>query len=577
MTITTLPPAPSRTDPSTFSAKSDALLGALATFVTEANALESNVNAKESSAASSASTATTKASEASSSASVATAKATEATAARNEAVSLVLRYQGALTSDPSVNKTGGALVAGDWYVNSSTGYIRAYNGSGWFQGISTIAGVSSVNGNTGAVTVDKTSVGLGNVDNTSDVNKPISDATATALSGKQDTLVSGTSIKTVNGASILGSGDLQVSQKQVYSMGVSSIFGSSYNSFDDFGQYLLAAYHSSGTAYVRVCKVNSDGTITTGTPQTFSMYNSVNRSILVFMLSNTAGCIVYPNTSNFPEIRKITIDTTALTVSIGTVSSLGTAATFDSSYSTNGVKLTSQKLLVCYQQNASTTRGYLGINLNTDGSLSSYYHQATAQAVVHETLYSVSSTRALVFAASSANYACSYVDFSGSAAPTESSPVITPTTLPASKYHVNSSYSSVMKPAAGTFQIIGFQNAGGSSYSMITTSYFEGFPGGHLAYCDDKVLIYNTQASATYNIGYYSPVLQATGMVSYPVYVPSGEVFVIQGNSSIGHQLVGRESVGGSKHGCAIDISGYRYYILSPSTPSALVYIYAYK
>jgi hypothetical protein len=39
MTITTLPPAPSRAEPSTFSAKGDALLGALATFVSEANAL----------------------------------------------------------------------------------------------------------------------------------------------------------------------------------------------------------------------------------------------------------------------------------------------------------------------------------------------------------------------------------------------------------------------------------------------------------------------------------------------------------------------------------------------------------
>jgi hypothetical protein len=47
MAITPLPPAPSRAVPSTFSAKADAFLGALPTFVTEANALEANVNAKE--------------------------------------------------------------------------------------------------------------------------------------------------------------------------------------------------------------------------------------------------------------------------------------------------------------------------------------------------------------------------------------------------------------------------------------------------------------------------------------------------------------------------------------------------
>lgn len=44
-------------------------------------------------------------------------------------------------------------------------------------------GVSSVASKTGAVTLNKNDVGLGNVDNTSDANKPISNATQTALSG----------------------------------------------------------------------------------------------------------------------------------------------------------------------------------------------------------------------------------------------------------------------------------------------------------------------------------------------------------------------------------------------------------
>lgn len=59
--------------------------------------------------------------------------------------------------------------------------------------------------------INKAYVGLGNVDNTSDVDKPISTLTTTALSGKQATLVSATNIKTINGVSILGSGDLVVS------------------------------------------------------------------------------------------------------------------------------------------------------------------------------------------------------------------------------------------------------------------------------------------------------------------------------------------------------------------------------
>lgn len=46
--------------------------------------------------------------------------------------------------------------------------------------------VTSVAGKTGAVTLQKSDVGLGNVDNTSDLNKPISTATQNALNGKVD-------------------------------------------------------------------------------------------------------------------------------------------------------------------------------------------------------------------------------------------------------------------------------------------------------------------------------------------------------------------------------------------------------
>lgn len=95
-------------------------------------------------------------------------------------------------------------------------------------------------------TVTKAQVGLGNVDNTSDADKPISTATQTALDGKvdnsrvltdvpanavftdtiyddsdvlkdadlgitvQEQLVSGTNIKTINNESILGSGNIEI-------------------------------------------------------------------------------------------------------------------------------------------------------------------------------------------------------------------------------------------------------------------------------------------------------------------------------------------------------------------------------
>ena len=56
--------------------------------------------------------------------------------------------------------------------------------------------------------VTKAQVGLGNVDNTSDASKPVSTAVQTALDAKQDTLVSGTNIKTLNGEPLLGAGNL---------------------------------------------------------------------------------------------------------------------------------------------------------------------------------------------------------------------------------------------------------------------------------------------------------------------------------------------------------------------------------
>jgi len=72
------------------------------------------------------------------------------------------------------------------------------------------APVQSVASKTGAVTLVKGDVGLGNVDNTADADKPISSATQSALNAKQSTLVSGTNIKTINGDSLLGSGDITV-------------------------------------------------------------------------------------------------------------------------------------------------------------------------------------------------------------------------------------------------------------------------------------------------------------------------------------------------------------------------------
>lgn len=89
------------------------------------------------------------------------------------------------------------------------------------------APVQSVAGKTGAVTLAKADVGLGNVDNTSDASKPISTAVQTALNAKQDTLVSGTNIKTLNGESLLGAGNIELQLAADQPSAVSYIYDTS--------------------------------------------------------------------------------------------------------------------------------------------------------------------------------------------------------------------------------------------------------------------------------------------------------------------------------------------------------------
>jgi hypothetical protein len=59
---------------------------------------------------------------------------------------------------------------------------------GSFYKVDNTDAVTSVSGRTGAITLTKVDVGLSNVDNTSDTNKPVSTATLTALNGKEPTI-----------------------------------------------------------------------------------------------------------------------------------------------------------------------------------------------------------------------------------------------------------------------------------------------------------------------------------------------------------------------------------------------------
>lgn len=58
--------------------------------------------------------------------------------------------------------------------------------------------------------ITKTVIGLSHIDNTSDLEKPVSVATQLALTGKQPLLVSGTTIRSINNVSLVGSGSVTI-------------------------------------------------------------------------------------------------------------------------------------------------------------------------------------------------------------------------------------------------------------------------------------------------------------------------------------------------------------------------------
>ena len=102
-------------------------------------------------------------------------------------------------------------IAGESY---SVKDMIIFNGASWDK-IDSTDEVTSVAGRVGAVLLTKADVGLENVDNTADMAKPVSAAQQAALNQKQDTLVSGDSIKRLNGESLLGSGDVTISKSNL--------------------------------------------------------------------------------------------------------------------------------------------------------------------------------------------------------------------------------------------------------------------------------------------------------------------------------------------------------------------------
>lgn len=155
--------------------------------------------------------AATSASNASTSASNAASAQSAAEAARDQTLTAFDnfddRYLGTKSSDPTLDNDGNALVAGALYFNSTSGAMKVYTGSAWVAAYVSGSDFLPLAGGTmtGAITF----------------------AAGQTISGYQTTLVSGTSIKTVNSTSLLGSGDVAVQATLVSGTNIKTINGSS--------------------------------------------------------------------------------------------------------------------------------------------------------------------------------------------------------------------------------------------------------------------------------------------------------------------------------------------------------------
>ena len=117
------------------------------------------------------------------------------------------------STNPVQNKVINSALAnkaGTSVATTSANGLMSSTDKSKLDGIATGAQVNTITGvkgnsesayRTGNVNITKANIGLGNVDNTSDANKPISTAVQTALNGKQATMSAGTGIS-LNGTTI---------------------------------------------------------------------------------------------------------------------------------------------------------------------------------------------------------------------------------------------------------------------------------------------------------------------------------------------------------------------------------------
>jgi hypothetical protein len=201
-------------------------------------------------------------------------------------------------------------------------------------GFLTTNAVSSVAGKTGVVTLAKGDVGLGSVDNTSDLAKPVSTATQTALNAKENTITAGTTSQYYRG------------DKTFQTLDKSSVGLGNVDNTTDLNKPISTATQTALNAKQNTI-TNSDS-ITQGATNLF--LTSAERT----KLSNTSGTNTGDNatntTSNTYADAKVA---DAITDGVTTIAPSQNAV-FDALAGKLGTTLTSANILVGNGSNVAT-------------------------------------------------------------------------------------------------------------------------------------------------------------------------------------------------------------------------------
>lgn len=156
--------------------------------------------------------------------------------------------------------------------------------------ISSSAGVVTINGLSGAVTITKSTIGLANVDNTSDANKPVSLAQQAALDAKQAllNLVAGSILFSGGGSSVLEDNTNFVWNNVSKSLKIGNKI--QLGTTDPFGRYQIWNYGTN--ASMRLGSLAQDGDPT-----------DVNSEGVVIYGANSQGAAINSVTGNFGYAR----------------------------------------------------------------------------------------------------------------------------------------------------------------------------------------------------------------------------------------------------------------------------------